>query len=123
MVQKEVVSAVATQGPMKCVGRFLGKVLPIKLPALVLNQAQQCCFVHFTTGYSQENLMMFLLKLFERKFPQHCQVWWCDEITTEDELEYFLNRIDGISSIYVLLEVNKLPIMLQEVTMQILITA
>lgn len=113
--QKGIVPAVVTPGPMKCVGLFLDKVLPMKLPEIPPSQPQQHCVVHYTSGYSQEHLMKFILKIFKGKFPELCQMWWCDEMTTEDELEYFVNRVEGVSSTYMLLEINSLPIMLQEV--------
>ena len=112
-MQKEEFSPVAPM--MEIIGCFLDRVLPMRVPEENIVQPQQHPFLHFAPGYSQEYLIRFLLEIYDGNVPTRFQVFWCDETCHEDELAYFFDRIEGVTSIYTLLETNSLPLSLQEV--------
>ena len=100
---------------MEVVGCFLDRVLPMKVPEENIETSKQHPVLHYTPGYNQEYLIRFLLEIYEGKVPKRFQVFWCDEMCNEDELAYFFDRIEGVTSVYTLFETNNLPLSLQEV--------
>ena len=106
--------------PMEYVGSFLESTFEdilVSIHAMVKKRlpSQQPDILHYVPGYTQDQLIVFLLELYQRRAPKSFEVFKCHSNCTKDELQYFLDRTKGISSNYTLLEVNELPFQLQEV--------
>ena len=72
-------------------------------------------YLHCAQGYNQHSLIELLFEIYNGSMPLSFQVFRCHEKSTEDELSFFLQKVDGFSSTYTILEVNRLTIPLQEV--------
>lgn len=104
--------------PMEFVGCFLDAVfsnLTVGIPEMTKIPPEHHTVLHYAPSYSQDLLMKLLLQINDMNVPQRFQIFWCNETSTEDELAFFFDRVEGIRSIYTLLETNNLPLPLQEV--------
>ena len=70
--------------------------------------------LHYCPGYSQYSLIRFVIGLLHG-VPESFEVFRCCSSTTEEDLKLFMKRASKHPLTYLVLEVNKLPNMLQEV--------
>ena len=73
--------------------------------------------LHFCPNYTQDRLIRVIVGLYDG-VPESFEVFHCRPTTTEEELNLFLKRASKYPLQYLILEVNKLPYKLQEVSMQ-----
>lgn len=66
-------------------------------------------------AHSQLDFLRLILKIFSG-IPEAYQVLHCKASTTEEELNKFLKRVENHYSHYLMLDVNRLPFKLQEVS-------
>ena len=66
-------------------------------------------------NWSQMDLQCLILRIF-KAVPRSYQILRCQATTTEEELKLFLKRIEKHCSDYIMLDINKLPLKLQEVS-------
>ena len=119
MKSQEEFKAMVT--PMEFVGCFLDSTftaLSIKIPEKTQLPTQQHQVLHYAPGYGLDLLMKLLLEIYGR-VPQRFQVFKCHQTCTEDELSFFFDKVEGIASVYTLLEVNNLSLPMQEVLIKL----
>ncbi len=126
----ETEPAVSLDSPMLVVGQFLNVLLQDHtLPKqLLLSSRETISFprhraatkisnqpLYFCPTYSHASRLCFILEVFSR-IPEPYQVLRCQATTSEEELELFLKRAQTQTNHYLVLNVNKLPFKLQEVS-------
>ena len=118
ILQQQHHDLMACQTPMHTISMFLSTLLqnhslPIKT---VANMSENCSQVmHYYPGFSQKELIPLILSIFG-EFPKPFQILRCQSSSTLEELHLFLQRAAKFNIMHLLLEVNKLPIHLQEVS-------
>ena len=75
----------------------------------------QSQYLHVCHGFSHEYLTRMVLGIYNG-FPESYQVLICRPSVTEEDIHLFWQRILKFPSLYVLLQVNALPVRLQEVS-------
>ena len=132
LTERSLLSVVDVEtSPMLVVGKFLNVLLrDHALPrrcSVSKEQVQSlprhmrsisCSFaqpLYFCPTYSQTDFLCLILNLFSG-IPESYQVLRCQATTTEEELGLFLKRVEKHRAHYLMLDVNKLPFKLQEVS-------
>ena len=103
---------------MEFVGFFLQSVydeLCVHIPQKEVVSSKSPVVLHYTPGYSQDQLMKLLLELYHDNLPESYEFFKCFPSCTENELCLFFDRVEKVSSIYAVVGVNDLPFTLQEV--------
>ena len=121
-IAKDEDTSLAT--PMEFVGVFLQSVydeLCVHIPQKEVVSSKSPVVLHYTPGYSQDQLMKLLLELYHDNLPESYEFLKCFPSCTENELCLFFDRVNGVSSIYTVIGVNDLPFTLQEVHMSFLV--
>ena len=72
-------------------------------------------FLHHAPKYSQSQLLRLIVSIYGG-VPESFEVFRCRASTTQEELSLFLERVERRPLRYLILEVNKLPFRLQEVS-------
>ena len=106
---------------MQVVGQFLNVVLKdftLASPRLPTHLYLQP--LYYSSATSQMDFICLVLGVFNR-VPQSYQVMRCHAATTSEELNMFLKRVETHHMDYILLEINKLPFKLQEVSFYVVI--
>ena len=108
---------------MKVVGEFMNvlfkdHILPSldstpELPRYINSHFVQPLYT--CSGFSQLELVCLILNIFSG-IPEAYRVLHCKANTTEEELSRFLMRVDKHRGRYLMLDINKLPFKLQEVS-------
>ena len=81
--------------------------------------SQPCCvsqLLHYCPGYSQAQLIRLVVSIYGG-VPETFEVFRCHPSSTKEELSLFLKRMVKHRLQYLILEVNRLPFILQEVCM------
>lgn len=121
--------SIASSNAMECIGRFLGVLFeehgvsqcaakPLDVvsgttPSLETFSAQQ--FLHYAPKYQQLNLMRLVVQICNG-VPEYFEVFHCHSSSTKADLGLFLERMERNPLRYIVIEVNKLPPTLQEVS-------
>ena len=71
--------------------------------------------LHSAPGFSQGELISVIVNIYDGRLPQPYEFFRCHENTSLHESKLFLTRAVNHPLIFVILEVNLLPIQLQEV--------
>ena len=119
----------ACPSPMRAVSVFLSALLlnhslPIRIKAAVKKslsvarvsiapEASQV--LHSCPGFTQKELIPLILNIFGG-VPKPFQIFRCQMSSTQEELTLFLQKATEFSIPHLILEVNKLPFYLQEVS-------
>lgn len=114
--------------PMEVVGKFMDMLFKDdhSLPQRCLVKPSLSCHIRSTTSHSvqllyscpthsQLDLICLILNIFSG-IPEAYQVLHCKASTTEEELSRFLQRVEKHRAHYLVLDVNRLPFKLQEVS-------
>ena len=113
-------SKFVAKSPIDAVGNFLQLALPdTEIPnraGVVMTFSNRSQVLHLCHGYSHDYLIRMLLSIY-KGFPESYQVLICRPCLSEEDIHLFLKRILNFPSLYVVLQVNSLPIRLQEVSM------
>lgn len=72
-------------------------------------------FLHSCLGYNQQQLLQMIVSIYNG-VPENFAVFHCRSTSTEEELGLFLKRATKHPLEYLMLEVNRLPFKLQEVS-------
>lgn len=72
-------------------------------------------FLHHAPKYQQSQLVRLIVSIYGG-VPESFEVFHCRASTTQEELSLFLERMERRPLRYLILEVNKLPFRLQEVS-------
>ena len=109
---------------MENVGRFLEKLLVNHTLPRCRPMALNCSvdtthlhshqILHFAPNYKQSQLVRLVVYIYGG-VPESFEVFHCKSSSTQDELSLFLDRVERRPLNYLLLEVNKLSVILQEV--------
>ena len=126
------------KSPMRVVGMFLSVLLQnhtlprrcsvnkdkiLSLPRHIRNfNTYLAQPLYFCPTYSQTDFLCLILNLFNG-IPESYQVLRCQATTTEEELGLFLKRVEQHTAHYLMLDVNRLPFKLQEVSGGFLVNA
>ena len=118
-----------TASPMCAVSVFLSAVLlnhslPIHIKAAIKKslsvarvptapEASQV--LHSCPGFTQKELIPLILNIFGG-VPEPFQIFRCQVSSKQEDLDLFLQRATQFSILHLILEVNKLPFHLQEVS-------
>ena len=102
------------------IGRFLDIIFEdvlAEVPTQVLATPKPggLHYLHYAPGYNQDLLMDLLLATYKGGIPQSFQVFRCHEMSTEEEISFFFQKVEGFLSTYTILEVNRLTMPLQQV--------
>ena len=86
-------------------------------PSVIYHQTQN---IHRLHGCTQSEVLVLIQNIYKMQFPiESFQLLHCNAYTTFEELSLFLSRTSiFLKPVYVLIEVNKLPNLLQEYTMK-----
>ena len=119
------------KSPMRVVGMFLSVLLQnhalprrcsvskdktLSFPRHIRNFSNYLAQpLYFCPTYSQTDFLCLILNLFNG-IPESYQVLRCQATTTEEELGLFLKRVEQHMAHYLMLDVNRLPFKLQEVS-------
>jgi len=71
--------------------------------------------LHYCPGFSQAQLIYLIVSIYDG-VPETFKVFRCRPSSTEEELSLFMKRVAKHSQQYFVLEVNRLPFKLQEVS-------
>ena len=71
-------------------------------------------FLHSCPEYDQKQLVQLIVNIY-KGVPESFEVFHCRPNSTEEQLSLFLKRAESNIRRYLVLEVNKLPLKLQEV--------
>ena len=77
-------------------------------------------FLHHAPKYQQSQLVRLIIGIYGG-VPESFEVFHCRASTTQEELGLFLERVEKQPLRYLILEVNKLPFRLQEVSCSTLV--
>ena len=72
--------------------------------------------LHYCPRYSQAQLIQLIVSIYDG-VPETFEVFHCYPSSTKEELSFFLKRVAKHRLQYIILEVNRLPFILQEVCM------
>ena len=123
-------SILRSETPMHVVGKFLAVLfanhsLPTrrglgKRPPSVTSRSRSYRHeythtLHYCPGYSQKELVQLIVSICNG-VPESYEVFHCHKSSSREELELFLKRALHHPLHYLMLEVNKLPFKLQEVS-------
>ena len=87
------------------------------IPSIIYHQTQN---IHRLHGCTQSEVLVLIQKIYKMQFPiESFQLLHCNAHTTFEELSLFLSRTSiFLKPVYVLIEINRLPNLLQEYTMK-----
>ena len=107
------------------IGRFLDSIFEdvwgeVPMTTLPAPKPGVLHCLHYAPGYNQELLMELVMEMYEGNMPQSFQVFRCHEMSTEEEISFFFQKVEGYLSMYTILEVNRLTMPLQQVLFVIL---
>ena len=120
------------QTPMLTISMFLSALLlnhslptrikPVQRPmtsvAGRMSLSLECSQVlHSCPGFTQNELIPMILSIFDG-VPEPFQIFRCQSSSTQEELDLFLQRAAKFPITHLILEVNKLPFQLQEVSLR-----
>ena len=71
--------------------------------------------LHYAPGYTHSQILRLICELYEG-VPECFEVFRCRPTTTHEELNLFMERVRHHPLSYLILQVNKLPFKLQEVS-------
>lgn len=125
---KEIKSTDSAYSPISLVGKFLDilfndhdlplRFSPVEAQSLTDNKLLTRAFVqplYSCPTYLHGDIVCLILNIFSG-IPESHQVMRCQATTKEDELSLFLKRITQHPAHYLMLDINKLPFKLQEVS-------
>ena len=116
------------QTPMLTISMFLSALLlnhslptrikPMTSVAGRMSISPECSQVlHSCPGFTQNELIPMILSIFGG-VPEPFQIFRCQSSSTQEELDLFLQRAAEFPITHLILEVNKLPFQLQEVSLR-----
>ena len=120
------------QTPMLTISMFLSALLlnhslptrikPVQRPVTSvadrMSISPKCSQVlHSCPGFTQNELIPMILSIFNG-VPEPFQIFHCQPSSTKEELDLFLKRATKFPITHLILEVNKLPFQLQEVSLR-----
>jgi hypothetical protein len=104
---------------------YIGRLLDIifedvlaEVQTQILATPKPGVYLHYAPGYNQDLLMGLLLATYKGSIPQSFQVFRCHEMSTEEEISFFFQKVEGFLSTYTILEVNRLTMPLQQYIME-----
>ena len=101
---------------------FLSRVLPIPRVRTLPRSEGSHVVLHRLHGCSNAELIQLIFTIYDG-IPEPFEVFYCQNLPTQNELDLFLERALRFPRQYVMLEVNKLPYHLQEVSNAIYIVS
>ena len=106
------------QTPMHAISMFLSALLlnhslPTRIP---MTSVAAQIVVHSCPGFTQTELIPIILSIFNG-VPEPFQIFRCQSSSTQVELDLFLRRAATFPIPHLILEVNRLPFQLQEVSL------
>ena len=100
---------------LPCRSWIISPVRPQIMPSLSSSSAFNFVqILHFCPAYTQDRLIQVIFSIYSG-VPESFEVFRCRPTTNEEELNLFFHRISKYPRHYLVLEVNRLPYMLQEV--------
>lgn len=94
---------------------FLFHVLPTSRVQTLARSEGSHVVLHRLHGCSNAELIQLIITIYDG-IPEPFEVFYCQNVPTQKELDLFLERARRFPRQYVMLEVNKLPYPLQEVS-------
>lgn len=94
---------------------FLSRVLPIPRVRTLPRSEGSHVVLHRLHGCSNAELIQLIFTIYDG-IPEPFEVFYCQNLPTQNELDLFLERALRFPRQYIMLEVNKLPYHLQEVS-------
>eukprot|EP00731_Ephydatia_muelleri_P036542 Em0275g1a len=120
IVQPAVIDALhaVDSDPLETVGvfldtLFLSRVLPIPRVRTLPRSEGSHVVLHRLHGCSNAELIQLIFTIYDG-IPEPFEVFYCQNLPTQNELDLFLERALRFPRQYIMLEVNKLPYHLQE---------